>query len=434
MRRLAGDWDNLTRADKIQFEQMIRSESQKKGSSSDIFLHFRQSYKLKESINEYADFNHRFEYHNTLNPALWDERDELHPDVKEALGKIANKFSEFLDVKQIKIVDYIITGSNCGFNYTSKSDIDIHVLVDATGLGNNPLTEPFLQAKKSLWNSGHDITVKGYTAELYAENIHNEDNKLIATGIYSLLYNKWMKKPEHEQITVDDFAVSSKAEDIISQIESILRDPAGDINDIKKLWAHLKKMRSAGLEKGGEFSVENLAYKAVRNSGYFDKLSEYEHNMVDADLTLEHTDGMVDESFDSNVPYTVVRASNDLFTTRATINGRVITFNAAEIESGDGGDWEVDFSEKATSGVGTTFAKTGNGGEMQVFAFVLTSIKELLSRYKPNMIGFSSHKADGNRTKLYQRMMQKIKIPGYSPMDIPSYDGEADDKFAIVRD
>jgi hypothetical protein len=432
LRRVVGEWDDLTRADKIQIEQIIRSESQKKGSSADIFLHFRSNYKLKESINEYADFNHRFEYHDTLNPALWDERGELHLDVKEALGKIANKFSEFVDIGQLKITDYIITGSNCAFNYTSKSDIDLHVLVDASALGDNPLTEPFLLAKKSLWNSGHDITVKGYTVELYAEDIHKEENKLVATGIYSLLYDKWIKQPQHEQISVNDFAVSSKAEDIMSQIESILRDPAADINDIKKLWAHLKNMRSAGLEKGGEFSVENLAYKAVRNSGYFDKLSKYEHDMEDTDLTLEHTDGLVDESFDSQVQGKLVRATDDLFTTKADIGGRTIVFNATSYIAGRAGIfWEVDFSEK-TANNGTTFAKTGGGGEMQVFSFVIESIKELIARYKPDAIEFSSHKADGNRSKLYQRMIQRIKIPGYHAKEMVP--GEVDDHFSIIRD
>jgi hypothetical protein len=46
-------------------------------------------------------------------------------------------------------------------------------------------------------------------------------------------------------------------------------------------------MRRAGLSKGGEFSVENLAFKVVRNSGYFEKLSDYERNKEDDDLTLE---------------------------------------------------------------------------------------------------------------------------------------------------
>jgi hypothetical protein len=33
-------------------------------------------------------------------------------------------------------------------------------------------------------------------------------------------------------------------------------------------------MRQSGLEKGGELSLENLAFKYLRNNGYIEKLKE----------------------------------------------------------------------------------------------------------------------------------------------------------------
>ena len=250
------------------------------------FPGWKVEYELRESMSE--DIDTKLAYNKTLNPDLWDSNNELHADVKAALGKIANKFSEFVDIKQLKIVDYIITGSNCAFNYTSQSDIDLHVLIDGSALGDNPLTAPFLLAKKSLWNSGHDITVKGYTVELYAEDVNNEEDKLVATGVYSLLHDKWIKRPKHINIQIDDAAVRSKAEDIMAQIDSIIDSKSTDVSDIERLWNHIRKMRKAGLEKGGEFDVSNLAFKAVRNNDYFNKLKDYEHRQEDADLTLEH--------------------------------------------------------------------------------------------------------------------------------------------------
>ena len=292
LRRDVGNWKNLTHSDKVALTQILRREFDKRASNVDIYLWFKQSYKVesveptRQPIREFVDT--RLAYSDTLNPALWDG-EELKPDVKEALAKIANKFSEYLDVKQLKIVDYVITGSNCGFNYTSQSDVDLHVLVDATQLGDNPLTAPFLKAKKSLWNSGHDITVKGFTVELYAEDVNDDANQLVATGIYSLLHDKWIKKPTYEAITMDDQAVQAKAESIMEQIDLLIDEASGaDREEIAMLWDHIRKMRRAGLEKGGEFSVENLAFKAVRNNGYFDKLRNYEQHKEDEDLTLEH--------------------------------------------------------------------------------------------------------------------------------------------------
>ena len=241
----------------------------------------------KKKVAESLDL--KLAYHNFLNPALWDDSEELKPDVKEALGKIANKFSEFVDVKQLKIVDYVITGSNCAYNYTSQSDIDLHILVDTTNLGDNPLTEPFLKAKKSLWNSGHDITVKGYTVELYAEDINDDKNQLIAVGIYSLLHDEWVSKPTYEKVSIDDYAVQSKAEDIMQQIDMLVDAKSqADSEEIAMLWDHIRKMRRAGLEREGEFSVENLSFKAIRNNGYLDKLRQYERSKDDKELSLEH--------------------------------------------------------------------------------------------------------------------------------------------------
>lgn len=224
-------------------------------------------------------------YNDTLNPALW-ENGELKSDVKDALGRIANKFAEFLDVNQIKIVDYVITGSNCAFNYTSQSDIDLHVMVDTSKLENNPLVDPFLQAKKSLWNSGHDITVKGYTVELYAEDVDDEDHHPVATGIYSLLKDDWLKKPTHEKITIDDAAVQAKVESIIGQINSMLEDATSE--GIDELRDHLRKMRRGGLEKGGEWSIENMCFKALRNNGYLDLLSYIRTDIKNQELSLEN--------------------------------------------------------------------------------------------------------------------------------------------------
>lgn len=255
----------------------------------------------------FEEIDTKLAYNSELNPALWNENGDMHDDVKQALAKIANKFSEFVDIKQLKIVDYIVTGSNCNYNYTSQSDIDIHVLVDATGLGEgNPLTEPFLTAKKALWNSGHDITVKGFTVELYAEDVNKEENQLVATGVYSLMQDAWLKKPTHLDIDINDSAVAAKAEDIMNQIDAALE--SSNTDELNSIREHIRKMRRAGLEAGGEFSVENLAFKAIRNNGYFEKMNDFEKHEEDEELTLE--DGQINE-YELTPAHVAPRAVNE---------------------------------------------------------------------------------------------------------------------------
>lgn len=142
---------------------------------------------------------------------------------------------------------------------------------------------------------------------------------------------------------------------------------------------------------------------------------------------------VIDESFDSNVQGKLVRATADLFTTKAEIGGRTIVFNASVYipnEARVGDRWDIEFTEKTPGNV--TYGKTGSGNEMQVFSFVIDSIKELVVRYKPAQIVFGSHKADNNRSSLYKRMVSKIKIPGYHLSDIES--DSYTDTFIIVKD
>ena len=77
----------------------------------------------------------------------------------------------------------------------------------------------------------------------------------------------------------------------MSQIDQVIEleeklDDSEVIEKIDKLKNKLKKFRSAGLEKGGEYSYENLAFKFLRRNGYIKKLFELKNRLVDTSLTL----------------------------------------------------------------------------------------------------------------------------------------------------
>ena len=48
----------------------------------------------------------------------------------------------------------------------------------------------------------------------------------------------------------------------------------------------IRKMRQAGLDREGEYSFENIAFKVLRRTEYLDKLSEIETRAYDKSLTL----------------------------------------------------------------------------------------------------------------------------------------------------
>ena len=120
----------------------------------------------------YENLEEDIEKHDTLNPALFDENDELKPDIKEAIIKIVNQFIEDLSADGVKfsLKDIILVGSNVSYNYTKDSDLDIHIIADSESLDCNPEVYTLLYgAYRSLFNKNYDITIKGIPVEIYVE-------------------------------------------------------------------------------------------------------------------------------------------------------------------------------------------------------------------------------------------------------------------------
>jgi len=58
------------------------------------------------------------------------------------------------------------------------------------------------------------------------------------------------------------------------------------LDDIKD---KLKKFRGSGLEKGGEYSYENLVFKFLRRNGYIQKLYDAKIDFIDKSLSIEES-------------------------------------------------------------------------------------------------------------------------------------------------
>lgn len=226
-------------------------------------------------------------YHNELNPQVWDG-DELRLDVRYKLLEIAKRFIEYLEVSEFQLKDVILRGSLVNYNYTQYSDFDLHIVTDYETLGCD-ITEAFYMAKKRIWNDEHDITIKGHEVELYVEDI---DAKNVSAGTYSVLDNKWLRIPEYEPPTIDDRAVSAKAQDLMTQINRAVRQ--GSVEDITRLQDKIKTLRQGGLDRAGEFSTENLAFKIIRNKGYLDKLYKNKNAKFDQELSLDESEARLD--------------------------------------------------------------------------------------------------------------------------------------------
>ncbi len=222
----------------------------------------------------------------TLNPLLWDDM-ILKPEIREKLLDIAKHFAEYLDIPNESIKDVTFTGSMANFHYGEKSDIDLHVIVDYKDIDDNvDLVKKMLRAKKALYNDRHDITIKDREVELYPQDASEPH---YSTAVYSVKDGEWITKPTPVHVDIDDTMIRRKAEELIDQGKLVINteDIDNKTERLDKFKEKIMNMRKAGLEKGGEFSIENLVFKELRNSGFLEKLLTAINKNIDKTLSLD---------------------------------------------------------------------------------------------------------------------------------------------------
>ncbi len=247
-----------------------------------------------------------FKLRDELNPKIWDEPKngdvKLDDDVREKLLDISYEFMEFLGVDLI-ISDITMTGSLSNYNWSEYSDVDLHILADFEQFSETgkPLYDELFRLKKTLFNSEHDISIYGYEVELY---VQNENEPHASSGVYSVLFDEWVVKPSNDgNHSVDKESITKKSKRWMETIDTILDNiKDGSIEEmtdkVRMLKDKLKKFRSCGLEEGGEYSDENLVFKALRRNGYIGKIFDFQRKYIDKELTL--TEMMLESSTPRN--------------------------------------------------------------------------------------------------------------------------------------
>jgi len=251
---------------------------------------------IKEEMENKEKIFKSFEMKDHLNPKIWDENDKLKKRIKETLMAIGQEFHKSLDV-EAPIDDIIFTGSLANFNWSEYSDVDLHVLIDFNKFDDKELIKKYFDAKKAVWNDNHDIKIKGYDVELYAQD---KDEPHESTGIYSVMNDEWIKKPKPQDVKIDKQTIKKKVrqfEGEYNRIVELYKD--GKYEETRKaldkIKDKIKKYRKAGLDKGGEMATENLVFKTMRRSGLMDKIYELGLETTDKEYTIETLDENINE-------------------------------------------------------------------------------------------------------------------------------------------
>ena len=241
---------------------------------------------LLYELNNYV--RGRVQYNDTLNPKLYDENNNMHPEVHAALMAVTENFLNDLDLPDMVVHDVALVGSAASYNWTKYSDVDLHIISDVDVFADPHMAEKYFQAAKNVWNNNHDVDIRGIEVEVYVEDNDQRNSGAHSPGIgrFSVMNNEWIREPIHNMPAFDEDAVNRKVKVIMQEIDRYL-DGSDDISAIDHLKTKIWLMRGEGLDREGEYSVENLTFKILRNLGYLDKILKALRDAEDRDLSIK---------------------------------------------------------------------------------------------------------------------------------------------------
>ena len=238
---------------------------------------------MKNMLSE-IDFDlSKLKMKDQLCPSIW-KNNELMADVRRKLLQIAEDFINDSPIEG-RVEDITLTGSLAGYNYHDGSDIDLHLLVDFGE--EDEIVQKLMNLMRISWNENHNIYIGGHEVEIY---VQDANEKHYSAGVYSLSDGKWLVEPSKEAIELDFDAIVNKAQGLSDEIDAIEEDYLAKRYEkaqksVERLREKMKNMRSDGLEDEGIYSIENMAFKLLRNSGQIGKLMNLGNDSYDSELS-----------------------------------------------------------------------------------------------------------------------------------------------------
>ena len=236
-----------------------------------------------------------FKVQEELAPHLWQDN-HLDPDIRAHLLEIVESFMESLS-EDVNIVDVRLTGSLANYNWSTYSDLDLHIVVDYSELDeNDAAAKAYFDGERIRWNETHNIKVKGYEVEIYVENMQEQH---LSGGVYSVLNGEWIAEPSPFEGEIDFATARKKSDDITTQVNligHIVRSGShsSGLKSIDRLKRKIRRMRHAGLEsKEREFSPENIAFKILRREGILAKLNDLKYAASEKEQALQGSENGV---------------------------------------------------------------------------------------------------------------------------------------------
>jgi predicted chitinase len=349
-----------------------------------------------------------FHLRDELNPKIWvlpnekymgdpkGQTEKMRSKVRNQLLEISNEFIEFLKV-DVVVSDIIMIGSLSNYNWSNFSDVDLHILIDFNQFteSNLPLYEELFKLKKTLFNDKHHITIYGYEVELF---VQNESESHFSSGVYSVLYDEWITKPKKESVEIDTELIKNKSQQWMDIIDGVIENAKDEPLDdarrmIERYKDKIKKYRTCGLEKNGEYSDENLVFKVLRRNNYIQKLFDFDKKHTDKELSLKEEAVNIGGSFKTDLEGGPSNHSKRAF-----------------------GNWESDNAWDIFSPPGTVVNSYTNG--------TVTKVKNT-GKNSGKVFGTQvSIKGDNNFPNIFYTHLKNVKLRKGDKVNVGDYIGE----------
>jgi len=197
-----------------------------------------------------------FEAHPQLEPTVWRDK-KLDPQIRDRLLEIVQNFIGGLS-KDVEIRDIHITGSLANYNWSSYSDLDLHVIVDFLKADDNVARlKAYFDEERMRWNDENNIKIGDYEVEIYVQDASEVH---FSGGIYSVLNNEWLTEPIPYEGEIDFATARKKSDDITTQVNllgHVMRSGSRNtgLKSIDRLKRKIRRMRHAGLASDARFNT-----------------------------------------------------------------------------------------------------------------------------------------------------------------------------------
>jgi hypothetical protein len=96
--------------------------------------------------------------------------------------------------------------------------------------------------------------------------------------------DQWLREPDPTEVEVDDIELRREMQIWLERMNTVVQ--SRDLEKMQELKDQLQQYRKTALARNGEYALENLVYKSLRNLGVISELMTAIRVLKDQELSI----------------------------------------------------------------------------------------------------------------------------------------------------